>query len=53
MAHDCARKRLLVTHVMPELEDVLHDALALVRGAYEGELIVPGPEANRCLSHLG
>jgi ribonuclease BN (tRNA processing enzyme) len=40
VARDSQCKRLLLTHVMPELEDELGPALAEVRLAYDGELMV-------------
>jgi ribonuclease BN (tRNA processing enzyme) len=40
VARDCGCRRLLVTHVMPALENELDDALTQVRLAYDGELIV-------------
>jgi ribonuclease BN (tRNA processing enzyme) len=40
VARDSDCKRLLLTHVMPTLEDELEPALADVRRAYEGELMV-------------
>lgn len=40
VARDCGCARLLLTHVMPDLEDELEDAIAQVRRAYAGELMV-------------
>jgi len=40
VAHRSGCQRLLVTHIMPALEDEIPDALAEVRKAYDGKLIV-------------
>ena len=40
VARDCGCRRLLVNHVMPELEDELDEALMELRRFYDGPLIV-------------
>lgn len=40
MARDSGCAKLVVTHVMPELEDELDEALTFVAEAYDGEIVV-------------
>lgn len=40
MAKDAGCRKLLLTHVMPELEDDIPGALTLVRESYHGDLVV-------------
>jgi ribonuclease BN (tRNA processing enzyme) len=40
VARDCGCRRLLVNHVMPELEDELDEALRELRRFYDGPLVV-------------
>jgi ribonuclease BN (tRNA processing enzyme) len=37
-AHQSGAKRLLLTHVMPPMENELEQSLAIVRSAYDGRI---------------
>jgi len=52
-ARDAAARALLVSHFMPAIEDQLEPALALVRQAFSGRLLVATDLARYSISAAG